>query len=121
MNQDTVISLGFICFGSVVILVMLARRLKRHRARHWPTAPGHVETTRVFRQPRGDDQSTWVAEVNYLYEAQDAPHFGRLARDYLLPGRAEKWLARYPQGRAITVRVNPSKPADSVLLEDEQA
>jgi hypothetical protein len=121
MNQDQIISFGFIVFGAIVCALMLWQRLKRHRARHWPTATGHVETTRVFLQGRGADQSRWVAEVNYLYEAQEAPHLGRLTRDYFLPGRAEKWIARYPHGRVLTIRVNPARVADSVLIEDEQA
>jgi hypothetical protein len=43
-----------------------------------------------------------------------------LSRDFMLDGRAQKWIGAYPIGRALTVRVNPFKPADSLVLEREQ-
>ena len=71
-------------------------------------------------EDRGEYASKWVAHVRYAYEVLGQSHSGGLAREFILMGRAEKWIAIYPTGRALTVRVNPHRPADSILLEAEQ-
>jgi uncharacterized protein DUF3592 len=121
MNSDNILPLSISILCAVGVLgFMLLKVLKRRRARNWPTAAGHVESTRVFLQERGENQSMFVAEVRYAYQVLGETHAGVLARDFLLRGRADKWLGGYPSGRALTVRVNPHKPTDSLVLEREQ-
>jgi hypothetical protein len=120
MNSDNIVSFGFIILGAIIAVFMLLKRLKRRRAGRWPTAAGHVESTRAHLQERGEQQSMWVGEVTYAYQVLGESHSGCLARDFLMKGRADKWLGGYPIGRALTVRVNPFKPADSMLFEREQ-
>jgi Protein of unknown function (DUF3592) len=120
MNSDNIISGAFILLGGIIAVVMLLKRLKRRRAGRWPKAAGQVESTRAHLQGRGEQQSMWVGEVRYTYQVLGESHSGCLARDFLMKGRADKWIGGYPIGRALTVRVNPDKPADSLVLEREQ-
>jgi uncharacterized protein DUF3592 len=120
MNTDNIVSAAVILLGGIIAVVTLLKHLKRRRARRWPTAAGHVESTRAHLQERGEQQSMWVGEVRYVYELLGESHSGCFARDFLMKGRADKWIGGYPIGRALTVRVNPYKPADSLVLEREQ-
>jgi hypothetical protein len=58
--------------------------------------------------------------VTYTYEVLGESHSGSFTREFMLDGRAQKWIGGYPIGRALSVRVNPFKPADSLVLEREQ-
>ena len=121
MNSDNIVSFGFIILATVVVVGwLLLRTLKRRRARRWPTAAGHVQSTLVRTEERGENMSKLVAYVTYTYEVLGESHSGSFSREFLLDSRAQKWLGGYPVGRALTVRVNPFKPADSLVLEREQ-
>ena len=120
MNSDNIVGFIFIILGAFVAVVMLLQRLKRRRARRWPTAAGHVQSTLVRSEERGENFSKRVAHVTYTYEVLGESHSGSFSREFILDGRAQKWVGGYPVGRALTVRVNPHKPADSLVLEREQ-
>jgi hypothetical protein len=122
MNNQSVILL-------VISLVVLAiasagwilQRLKRRRALGWPAAEGQVDSTDVRLEQRGNNQSAYVAEVNYAYTGEGERYSGRLRRTFLLHGKAHKWAGNYAKGRALSIRYNPTNVKDSVLLEREQA
>jgi hypothetical protein len=120
MNSDNIVGFIFIILGAVVAVVWLLQRLKRRRAGRWPTAVGHVQSTLVRTEERGENMSKRVAYVTYSYEVLGESHSGSFTREFMLDGRAQKWIGGYPVGRALTVRVNPFKPADSLVLEREQ-
>ena len=121
MNSDKILplSISFLCVAGVGGYLLLTF-LKRRRARHWPTAVGHVQSTLVRTEERGENMSKRVAYVTYTYQVLGESHSGSFSREFMLDGRAQKWLGGYPIGRALTVRVNPFKPADSLVLEREQ-
>lgn len=121
MNSDQIWFAGSIIVLSAIAAVQIRYRLKRRRARAWPKAGGQVVTTVLRLQERGEQQSVWLARVSYQYETQQQTHAGFLERSFLLKGRADKWTERFASGRALSVRVNPKNPADSVLLENEQS
>jgi hypothetical protein len=121
LNSDNIISFGFIILGALVLVVwFLTTYLKRRRARNWPTAAGHVQSTLVRTEERGENMSKIVAYVSYTYEVLGESHSASFSREFMLDGRARKWVGGYPTGRVLTVRVNPFKPADSIVLEREQ-
>ena len=121
MNSDNIVSFGFIIFAAVIVVVWLLRKtLRSRRARRWPTAVGHVQSVLVRTEERGENMSKRVAYVNYTYEVLGESHSGAFSREFLLDNHAQKWLGGYPIGRALTVRVNPFKPADSLVVEREQ-
>jgi Protein of unknown function (DUF3592) len=121
MNSDQIWFAGSIAVLAAIGVAQVLKRLKRRRARTWPKASGQVVSTVLRLQERGEQQSVWMGRVNYQYETQEHPHAGFLERSFLLKGRADKWAGRFTTGRALTVRVNPHNPADSVLLENEQS
>jgi hypothetical protein len=121
MNSDKIwfaLSLAVLLAFAVKQVLKL---LRRRRAGAWPKANGQVVSTVLRLQERGGHQSVWLGRVNYQYEMQEHSHFGFVERSFLLRGRADKWAGRFATGRPLTVRVNPQKPADSVLLENEQS
>jgi uncharacterized protein DUF3592 len=120
MNSDTVVLVICILVLGIIAVLYLLMPLKRRRARRWPTAAGHVQSTLVRLEERGENFSKWVAHVTYTYEVLGESHSGSFSREFFLDNRAKKWLGGYPVGRALTVRVNPHKPADSLVLEREQ-
>lgn len=121
MNSDNIVSFGFIILAAVIVVVWLLRKtLRSRRARRWPTAAGHVQSVLVRTEERGENMSKRVAYVTYTYQVLGESHSGSFSREFMLDGRAQKWLGGYPIGRALTVRVNPFKPADSLVLEREQ-
>jgi hypothetical protein len=121
MNSDKFwLALALVVLSALAVKQVL-KLLKRRRAGAWPKANGQVESTVLRLQKRGGGQSVWVGRVNYQYEMQEHSHFGFIERSFLLRGRADKWAERFAAGRPLSVRVNPQKPADSVLLENEQS
>jgi hypothetical protein len=63
----------------------------------------------------------WVATVQYRYGRPEKLRGGAHSRSFVTKGRAERWLLAYPAGGTFTVRVNPSQPADSVVLASDRA
>jgi Protein of unknown function (DUF3592) len=120
INSDNIVGFVFIILGVVIAVGYLFIALKRRRARRWPTAVGHVQSTLVRTEERGENMSKRVAYVTYSYEVLGESHSGSFKREFILDGRAQKWIGGYPIGRALSVRVNPFKPADSLVLEREQ-
>jgi Protein of unknown function (DUF3592) len=121
MNSDQFWFAGSIVVLSAIAAVQVLKLLKRRRARTWPQASAQVVSTDLRLRERGENQSVWMGRVDYQYEVQEHAHTGFIERSFLLKGRADKWAGRFTTGRALTVRVNPHNPADSVLLENEQS
>jgi hypothetical protein len=120
MNSDTVVLVICILVLGIIAAIGLFMYLKRRHARRWPTAVGHVQSTLVRLEERGENFSKWVAYVTYTYEVLGQSHSRSFKREFFLDSRAKKWLGGYPVGRALTVRVNPYKPADSMVFWREQ-
>ena len=120
LNSDNIVSFAVILLGAAVAVWWLLNYLKRRRARNWPTAAGHVQSTLVRTEERGENMSKIVAYVSYTYEVLGESHSASFSREFMLDSRARKWAGGYPTGRVLTVRVNPFKPADSIVLEREQ-
>lgn len=121
INSDDIFSFVFIILvGGGVAVFTLLKYLKRRRSRRWPTAVGHVQSVFVRTEERGENMSKRVAHVTYTYEVLGESHSGSFTREFMLDGRAQKWIGGYSIGRALSVRVNPFKPADSLVLEREQ-
>ena len=120
INQDNI----WLAISVVVLAIVaggwLLRRAKLRRARSWPTTAGRVESSVMRLQSRGNNQSIWVAEVQYSYTVDGGSSSGSLRRTFLLNKSAEKWIANYPNGRPVTIRYNPNKTNDSVLDERDQ-
>lgn len=118
-------------FGTIFLLlggalsawgvVELARAL---RMRSWPTAPGRVTASYVSTDNVGIEVGKYQnhtvyarrGHVSYRYEVGGQSYLGSRV-DQLAPStrRPSADSARYPEGRAVTVRYDPVDPADAVL------
>jgi hypothetical protein len=121
MNQDQVIFAGSILVLSILTALWLLRRAKLRRARNWPTVAGHVESAAVTLNSGGGQpgSAAYYADLTYSYHLQGQGHRGNLRRRFILKAAADKWIAKYTSSDALTVRYNPAKARDSVLLESD--
>ena len=122
IHQDS-----FLLVFSVVVLGFflvrwLSQRSKQRRARNWPSEPGHVQSATVVLKSGGGQPgaAAYYAELKYSYTVQGETYFGGLRRRFMLKERAEKWIDSFAKNEVLTVRYNPQKTADSVLLESDQ-
>jgi len=99
-------------------VVWLLRRAKRRRAQHWPSEAGQVRSTNLVLKS-GGGQAAYYAQLEYSYTVQGQTHFGRLRRRFILEGRANKWIDSFARREVLTVRYNPEKAEDSILLESD--
>lgn len=109
------VRLLFLLVGSIVVppLRLLTERRLRHRSEMWQMTDGRTERT-LLRNISGLS----IINIEYSYSA-GAKHEGlRLVR-YVRPKAAQETAARFPAGSSVTVRYNPSRPEDSVLLLGE--
>ena len=104
---------GFFAYAGI-------RRLqRRHAARQWPVASGFVSSTDLKQEDRGE-QNMHVATVRYSYRVADDTYTGAHSRDFLLYGRAEKWLKQHPDGAVLRVRYNFENVSESMLFDEDQ-
>ena len=121
LNQENfVMAISFAFVGAVVVFWLL-KRAKLRRAHNWPTEVGHVESTAVVLKSGGGQPgaAAYYAELKYSYTVQGQTYSGGLSRRFILKGRADKWIAKYANGEPLTVRYNPGKAKDSVLLDTD--
>ena len=121
MNQDQAIFAGSILVLSILAALWLLRRAKLWRARNWPTVVGRLESAAVSLTS-GGGQPGWAAyyaDLTYSYQVQDHAHRGTLRRRFILKGAADKWIAKFTNSDCLTVRYNPAKARDSVVLESD--
>jgi hypothetical protein len=120
-NQDQVISAIAVLVLATLTALWLMRRAKMRRASDWPTEVGHVESTAVTLESGGGQpgSAAYYAELKYSYAVRGQTYFGGVRRRFILKGRADKWIAGFAKSKVLTVRYNPEKARDSVLLESD--
>jgi Protein of unknown function (DUF3592) len=112
-----------VVFVAAVVVFWLLKRAKLRRAHGWPTEIGHVDSTSVVLSSGGGQpgSAAYYAQVKYCYTVQGHTYSGALSHRFMLKGRADKWISQYANSSPLTVRYNPNKAQDSVLLDSDQA
>jgi len=121
INQDNIVmAISFVVVAAFVVFWLL-KRAKLRRAHHWPTEVGHVESTAVVLKSGGGQPgaAAYYAELKYSYTVEGQTYSGGLSRRFILKGRADKWIAKYGNSDPLTIRYNPAKAKDSVLLDTD--
>src|ERR1700722_6762820 len=97
------------------------KRLPLKHARSWPPAHGKVVATSVILRSGGAQpgSAAYYAEVKYSYIIEGQSYLGTLRQRFILKGRADKWIENYANGKPLTVKYNPRKTKDSVLLAED--
>src|SRR3954470_6344208 len=123
MNQDQVTLACSILVLAGLAAFYLLRRAKLRRARNWPITDGHVDSSAVTLSSGGEQHGSaaYYAELKYSYRVHGQEYRGRLRRRFILKGRADNWIRSYLSSKGLTVRYNPGKASDSVLLEADHA
>jgi hypothetical protein len=121
MNQDSIIFLISLLGLSLFAGQLVLKYLRRRRARGWPTVRGQVHSTALRYQSGGEPAGAWIASVNYDYIMSGETQVGVHERSFATKGRAETWVAAYAAHRSLKVRVDPERPATSVVLEGDRA
>jgi hypothetical protein len=101
----------FLVFGSVVLTSI--------RTRSWVPAEAVVTNSSV-RKEQVDEKTTYHPAVGYSYTFGGSKRFGDTIRLVRLSekhsGYAEEVISRYPVGGRITVYVDPTSPAKTVIV-----
>lgn len=121
--------LWFAAMGALIamVIVMLLATIQNtpvSAARGWIHSQGLIVQSFVSSEPDQENpasQKIWyVPNVSYTYFAQGVQYVARRIQFGALPRKgardgAEKQLAQYPVGAAVTVYYNPQTPQDAVL------
>ena len=121
MNQNNIVLAISLVVLAVIAVFWVLKRMKLRRALSWPKEVGKVDATTLKIESTGNNQSAWVAVVQYSYSIQGATHNGALRRQFLLKGSAEKWIGNYTTGLPLTVRYDPAHAKDSVVFDEDQS
>lgn len=118
--MDAFISITFSLFGAAVVAFAAWSLLRAWQSRHWPQAIGTIVTSKVHQYY---DRNTLMyrPEISYRYSVSgqeyvsDRRVFGGDA-GLNWPGPAEEIVARYSPNANVSVRYNPARPGQAVLL-----
>lgn len=112
-------------FGAIVGLVALGIQRQARQVRFWPVAQGIIRMTGIEHLERVESNEhrppiRLRLSIAYSYRFKGTEYSGTLATVTLeaksMSDRAlQPWMQRYPNGKSLTVYVNPEKPAESVL------
>jgi uncharacterized protein DUF3592 len=103
--------------GYLVYLIRIViRMIKARGGSTWPVVKAKVTGSTCDATYRGA-----IAEVTYTYPYQGG-HFAGIHREpCVLRGSAEEYVARFPAGGDIIVRVKPETPEASIVCDRDQA
>jgi len=121
IDQNTIVLILSATATAFLVWRWVRGRMLRNRARHWPTATGHVEASDMQMEPRGNNQSAHVATIAYSYEVLGTAHRGVWKRSTMLHGKAQGWIDKHPVGANLLVRYDANNPASSAILDPDQA
>ena len=93
----------------------LVRRWKTRGVHNWPSAKATV-TRSVPKYGFGCP----IAEIYYTYLVDSKTYTGLHKRAFILQGSVELYLALFRQGTEISIRLKPSDPVTSLVLEEDQ-
>lgn len=112
----------FTLVGAAVLKPLLITPLqKTHDAKTWKSVPATVISSKV-KSHDSDDGTTYSVYIAYRYEIDGQEYLGD--RYTFMGGsssgydRKAEIVRQYSEGHRFTLFVNPSDPADSVILRD---
>ena len=116
--------LPFLLVGVVCIYLGIKELEKANASEDWPAVEGTVLHSSVDIR-RGDDSTSYSAEVMYTYEVEGNVHssnrigYGSVSSSS--PGGAQRIVNSYPVDSRVTVYYDPSNPEESVLRPGRSA
>jgi hypothetical protein len=86
----------------------------RIRSLKWPEIEGWIDASKV---DRGFTGGSIVAEIHYFYSIDGETFDSYFKEPYLIKDRARDYVLDFPPESKTKVRVNPSNPSKSFLIE----
>jgi len=119
LSRPEIYGLLFAFVGGV--LSRWRRKAKRARkgktGTYWPTLAATVEVATVAKRVDADKKPCWVVTLSYFYR-QPELQMGEYEREFPVESEARQWASQF-KNRLVTVRVNPAKNSESVLLDSD--
>lgn len=96
----------------------LRASMTRAAARGWPVVPATIDVVSVVeRGEEGKKTYVFVATLTFFYRNPEL-QAGEYERVFPLESAARMWVEQF-KGKQILVHVNPRRPEQSVLLDDD--
>lgn len=86
-------------------------------ARNWPTVPASIDVVSIVEHEIREKGVLFVATLTYFYRNPEL-QIGEYERAFSLKSAAESWVEQFKLRQAM-VHVNPRRPDQSALLDDE--
>ena len=93
------------------------RRALDVEGRNWPAIDATIDVVSVVEVLSREETIGYDASLTYFYRNPEL-QVGEYVRPFPLKAAAENWVEQF-KSRHVVVHVNPKKPAESVLLEDD--
>ncbi len=88
---------------------------RAYRTESWPSAFGNVQTADISQTPG----LIWRATMAYSYSVAGEFYSGYLTQEFARERDVDDFVHRFPSGRRLFVRYNPTKPEKSLLRLQE--
>jgi hypothetical protein len=118
--MDLVGTVAFSLFGAAAIAWGLYSLVQAYRSAQWPKAIGTITSSAVEEQRDSKGTMMYRPAITYRYSVSGREYVssrrifgGEMGVNW--PGPAEKTIARYPAGAAVTIHYDPRKPGEAVL------
>ena len=122
-----VVGTGIVAFGVFAAYGTIRLRLKNAQAHKWPTVTGTIVSSELESETKDHDRKpirTYSAAIRYAYEVggkayeSDQIQLGGTS-ETSQPGEFERMVARYPEGKRVTVSYDPDDPATATTEPGE--
>ena len=118
-----VVGAGIVGIGALTAYGAIRMRRKTAQAHKWPTVTGTIVSSELETETRYHDGKriqTYGSAIRYAYEVggkayeSDQIQLGGTS-ETSRPGEFERIVARYPEGKRVTVYYDPDDPATATL------
>jgi hypothetical protein len=93
---------------------VLMRLVQVVRSNSWPIVSGKIHAA-VFHQKTGLGCDS--VEIFYEYNLDGQVYVGSYKNPFISPVLAERYVARFPKGTELLLRVKPGEPAKSLMYK----
>lgn len=127
--MKTVMGIAMLCVACWTVWKKFALGREVEQSLGWPRAQGEVTRSSISLEDSStswdNPQKTYKANIQYEYSVGRKQYCGNKIciggqLQLSLKGKADRYCAEYPVGRAVVVYYNPDNPAVAVLERREE-
>lgn len=120
--------LMFTLFVGVFVVALVVKLVETRRASSWPKVTGRITRSgqryaKVDESEGIGETNRLVADVEYTFDVADKTYRGKKVSfaEIVGPDEVPGTLAKYPEGKIVTVYYDPKNPSEAVLERDMPA